>query len=331
MKRIVLISVIIAAVLPASIYAQLTNPRFVELPNTPVPVPTERFVIFGPAGANLVTQEGVDFATVGSLMPYVVTPPIEEDDMPQGDNTNFRIEYLWQFSPQMTPPGPSALNVLRLPLAATELPNPAAAPPSVIAPTANWFLTNEVSVRMPAQTGEVRLTHNARYIFNEQPMCPGDPNDNLNYTINVVPRPSIRVRPGVSSRDLETISCIDEDVIIPTGETGHLLLDGYEDLNIQFTMRRRPMASTNFTTIVADQWLVLEGKTLEFPGELFNEPGVYVIEFLNITDRISRKSLDMAAVAAQAGLDLPASTYTVYIYPRPSTEVLQPVRHLMNN
>jgi hypothetical protein len=54
--------------------------------------------------------------------------------------------------------------------------------------------------------------------------------------------------------------------------------------------------------------------------------GRYDVTVTNITDRISRKSLDMTLVAAQVA-DLPAAAYTIWVMPTPVTA---PIRHRSN-
>ena len=330
MKRTA-VTVILAIAMSAGIFAQqLTNPRFTQLPHTPVPITPEStyFVEFDDPSKSSDKEEGVDYVTVGSLMPYKVAPPIAAGDMPQSANTNFRIEYKWLFTPQ-SPLAATPLGVLKMPAATTELPTPAA----LTATDAFWYNANEVSVRMPADEGTVTLTNSARYVFNNLPLCPGEDPDDKGYTIKIVPRPSVRLASGVAKEDLEIVSCVETDVVIPTSGLGaHLTVDGFEDINIEFTLTHRAIGSSGTpTTLYQNQWLVLNGKTLDFPGELFQSPGVYSIDITNVTDRISRKSLDRDAVKAKLETDLPAASYSVFIYPKPDTNILQPVKHIKNN
>ena len=339
MKRTVIIA-ILAVFLPAGIYAQTSTP----LPSTPVPInPLEDYFIdFGPATQTSDIQEGVDYVTVGSLMPYRVKPPIDDDDMPTGAKTNFSIDYKWLFTPlsPITPTTP--LQVLRMPNGTTiPVSNPGAAPAAMPAtPTnANWYTTNEVSVRMPNQTGNISLTHSTRYMFNDEILCDDPSATDLTYTIRVVPRPSIKVNSadGIGVGDLEIVSCIDDPVIFPTNtDAGALLIvDGYDKINVQFTLNHKTLGGGTPTPVMTEQWIELDGKELKFPGAMFNKVGIYTIDILNVTDRISRKSLDQDAVkSVLTGADAdvpPAGALKVYIYPKPNTPgTTIDVQHIKN-
>ena len=331
MKRIIAIMIILAALLPAVVNAQSATPLPSITP--PWPIAPTHFVKFGPAAENLVTQEGVDFVTVGSLMPYRVNPPVLEGDMPTGANTNFSIDYKWQFMS-----GTAVLPVLRMPVDASGVPNPGAAPAATSNPVLHWYTTNEVSVKMPTTVGTVALTNNSRLVFNGTVMCDEAPGTNdLNYTIRVVPRPSIKINTadGIGVGDLEMISCVEDPVTFPTNsdEGALLIVDGYDVINVQFTLKRRPLGGGDATTVVNAQWIELTGKELTFPGAMFTQVGVYTIDILNVTDRISRKSLDQDAVKAVADVDMPpAGSMNVYIYPKPnSSGNVQDVEHIKNN
>ena len=343
MKRIVLISVL-AALLPVSLYAQPASSSVqsaTPLPTTPVPITplTEYFVDFDDSGSG-DQDEGWDYVTVGSLMPYRVKEPLADADMPKQTGTDFRIDYKWHFSHS------SASNpVLNMPTATVTSTHPGAATaaPTMSPATPNWYTTNEVSIRMPltptATGSEITLRHNTRFVFNGVVICdePTEAND-LVYRIKVVPRPSIKLTAtsGTEIPDVEIIACVNDNVTFPANPPGaNLVVDGFDKINVQFTLWHRPLGSTAAPTAVAEkQWLELSGKTLQFPGSLFTTVGVYTIDILNVTDRISRKSLDQDAVAAVAGADMPEDgKLKVFIYPQSNTtpETINDVQHIQNN
>ena len=339
MKRIVLISVL-AALLPLSLYAQSVHSTTPMPSSTPPwPITETHFVDFGADGQTLDTQEGWDYVTVGSLMPYRVNVPLAGADMPKQEGTNFRIDYKWHFSHSNT-----VLNMPTTggPFTATH-PSAATAAPTMSPATPNWYTTNEVSIRMPltptATGSEITLAHNTRFVFNGEILCfdPSNPPADLTYRIKVVPKPSIKLTAtgGATDPDVEIVACVGDDVLFPVTNPGaNLVVDGYDKINVQFTLWHRPLGSTAAPTAkVTGEWLELDGKTLEFPGSLFDEVGVYTIDILNVTDRISRKSLDQVAVAATVGTDTPENgKLKVYIYPQSNStpETMNDVQHIKN-
>ena len=338
MKRTVIIA-ILAALIPLSLYAQgySATPKPSVVP--PWPITGTYFTPFDNSG-NTANNESWDYVTVGSLMPYRVKEPLLEGDVPQ--NADFRIDYKWLFTLHgSTTPMP----VLNMPTEAGHVPNPGAATdaPTMSPATPNWYTTNTVSIKMPLtpteDDEEITLAHNTRFVFNGIVLCDaitGPPD--LTYKIKVVPKPSIKLTAtgGATDPDVEIVACVGDDVLFPVTNPGaNLTVDGYDDINVQFTLLHRELGSTDDPTAkVTAQWLVLDGKTLEFPGSLFDEPGVYSINILNVTDRISRKSLDQGAVAAVIGTDTPAAgKLKVYIYPQPNTPGVNvnDVQHIRNN
>ena len=340
MKRIVIISAILAMVMSAGVLAQ-TPPTHVNLVRIPtiaddVPVPGAEYRPFVAPPVNLTDgAEDVDFVTVGSLMPYRMEAVFTGTEVPTG--TNFQIDYFWRFVPQMDPPGPSPLAVLQKATATTPIPT-GAATASTIDPVANWYKDeNEVTVRMPRQTGNITLSTSARFVFNGDVMCQtGTPPTPVDYRITVVDRPKITpVMVDGVPKHLEVVACVNEDVPFPsgTGATALLNLSGYGPYNVNFSITRTPMTGTDVDPYTySNLWLVVTGNELVFPDALFDEPGVYEIEILNLTDRISRKSLDQDEVKAVAGADFPASSLKVFIFPdlgQPG--VLSPTQHIRNN
>jgi hypothetical protein len=70
----------------------------------------------------------------------------------------------------------------------------------------------------------------------------------------------------------------------------------------------------------------LTSANLVIPSTEFSSNGLYEIDITGITDRISRKSMDMTLVT-QAG-NIPTDLFQVYIYPAPQTN---PLQHIRNN
>ena len=351
MKRIVII-VILAVFLPVGMYAQspsvfISQDDYNALLVVPVPPlattfpidTAKHFVNFDVPANNAHNQEGVDYVTVGSLIPYRVKKPLTSAEKP----ASLTMDYMWLITPRS--PNPTVkLDVFKMPTSLAEVTTTVAATPATPA-AADYFTNNEISVKMPPQPGMVDLRHRVRYTFKENEMCPPDGTpiyrDQL---IQLVPRPSIKLNTGdgVGVGDLEFVGCVDESVTVPTTGTGAealLLVDGYEDIIIQLKVSHKALETDGGAETVPfnGQWVKLSGKTLEFPGALFTESGVYTIDILNISDRISRKSLDQSLVKSviegpTAGLDVPpAGSLKVYILPK-ITEPghMEPVQHIRN-
>ena len=333
MKRTVIILVSLAVLMPAIIYAQPTHANLVKIPTVAdaLPLTDAYFKEFVSPPTDITHMaEHVDFVTVGSLMPYRVDPVFTGNEIPKG--TSFSIDYMWLFTPQA--PLTHTFSVLQMPTAVP--PNPGQATASSSAPTANWYTTNEISVRMPASTGAVVLSNSARFVFNGVVMClDGTGPTPVDYKITVVNRPKLMPKTvSGTAVDVEIVSCVDEDAEFPVNTAGNALLDftGIGPFNINFNIKRTPLSGTstiayNYTNL----WLKLDDDKLIFPDALFDEPGVYEIDILNMNDKISRKSLDQDAVKAVAGTDVPTSSLKVFIYPSVNTPgVLSPVEHIRN-
>lgn len=231
------------------------------------------------------TPESIDSVTVGSRMPYKVTP--------QTAITGLTFEYQWLFSPSLTVQD----------LDGTNLTNKGS----------NYYDESEISVVMPATTGNITLTSNVRNLLNGVELCTGVSATN---TITVLPRPTITWTAGGI-----TAICDAQDVTIP------VTLTGFREFEVAYTVTHYTnYDGTGTETSSSVSYAVISGSDLVIPESAFSANGLYEITVVNITDRISRKSLDMSLVAAQTA-DLPPDAYKVLLIPAPTT---QPVQHIRN-
>ena len=236
----------------------------------------------------LTGTESIDSVSVGSRMPYRTDA--------QTPVTGLTFEYKWVFSPARTVQN----------LAGTALTEKGSG--------SNYYDENEISVLMPATTGVVTLTTNVRSLFNGSVLC--DAGD-VNNPIQVVALPTITWTAG------DRAGCEAEAVIIPVTMTNGL--DGLPQYRVTYTLRYFTAFDKTGTPATTTGVVEPTGSDLVFPASTFNQGlGVYEITVTNITDRISRKSLDQSLVAAQT---LPTGVQNVYIYPAP---VANPVQHIRN-
>jgi hypothetical protein len=133
-----------------------------------------------------------------------------------------------------------------------------------------------------------------------------------------VPRPKI-----IWKANEPTIGCSAQEVRIPVTPTGFRQFEIAYSINYydNYDGSGTPVASTS-------DYLVLTNDILIFPANAFDSGlGLYEITITGITDRISRKSLDMSLVASQPG-DLPPDAHQVFLYPSPKTNPLKHVRNM---
>ena len=237
------------------------------------------------------TVESIDSVTVGSRMPYKVAA---QENVPSG----LIAQYKWLFS--TTSP---AIVIQSLALTPTDLTG-----------ADNYFTANEISVVFPS-LGDITISTNVRYMMGSTPLCAAA--DDTDNTIRVIPRPTIK---WVAD---EVVGCVAMPVTIPVTVTG------YKQFEVMYTITHyTTFDKTDDTPTTTNAWVVLTGNSLIFPASTFSATGVYEITITNITDRISRKSLDMDLVKAQMN-DLPEGTYAVKIYPAPQTKPLQHIKNIM--
>jgi len=316
MKAIHKIIIGFFALLPLGASAQIV---WHTPPATLTATPTYQNVpLAGIAGffTDFTGANAVDTVPVGGRMAYRVDPP---DVLPT--SLNISAEYKWLFAP--------ALPVLQLNATGT------AATASTFTPTANWYKENEISAVMaatafPTLPASATIRTNVRYATATSALCPGDETSDDVNNIVVIDLPEILWTAGG-----QVAVCVNEAFVIPLSTLRHFIAGSHPDpkLEIAFTITYWGKNFVNTGTPVEEEDWFLSGaninmtsNTLSFPG--LTEYGLYEIKITNITDRISRKSLDPLTVA---GSKLPPDVFTVVILPRPDAAPLQQLQHIRNN
>ena len=232
-------------------------------------------------------DETIDSVTVGSRMPYRVDA--------QTAIPGLSFEYKWLFSPALTVQDYNGITLTG---------------------NAGYYAANEISVVMPATAGDLTITTNVRNLMGTTVLC--ETTDETN-TIRVVPRPTIKW----AANGIVT-GCSAQDVTIPlTALTGSELFEIAYSIDYWDTYDK-----SGGLTSTSSGYVVLSGTSLNFPATTFaSGNGLYEITVTDITDRISRKSLDMSLVQSQTS-DLPGDAFQVLIYPSPTTNPLQHIRNM---
>ncbi len=282
------------ALLSASLWAQ---PNYVE---------------FSAAG----TPESIDTVTIGSRMPY----KMDGDPAVQKLVSQSKLapsEFKWVFKPVLTSnPDLTVLNI-----GGTN--NATAAGSS----TDDYFMDKEISVKMTA-LGAYKLTINEQMMLTAtKPGCPGT--DSV-ANILVVDKPKL-----AWTTKVEDALCDPEDINVPLDLTGFGLWE------VSYTISYIAHGATGSPSVIKTITNTQVGKNSSKAGSYdlkvlgtdinngqADKSGVYTITITNLTDRISRKSLD--PIAAVAGTDIPNATsvYTINVYPAPKTKKLQHVRNM---
>lgn len=234
--------------------------------------------------------ESIDSVTVGSRMPYKV-----EAQTPVAI-TGYSFEYKWLFSP--------ALTVQSLAGAA-------------LTGTSDYYGSNEISVVMPATPGDITIATNVRSMYNGAQLCVAGATDVTN-TIRVLPRPTVQW-----TSNQPVVGCVAADVNIPVTLTGQQQFEIAYTVNYYSTWDK----SGGLTSASNAYMVVPANGILTFPASTFVANGLYEIVITGITDRISRKSLDMSLVAS-APADVPANPFQVNVVPAPVTNPLQHVKNI---
>jgi len=276
------------------------------------------------AGANVI-----DSVTVGSRMAYRLGE----------QSVKFGLEYKWHFEL----PSGGTLPVLTLDGSSSFTPSHTGA--------ADWYSWSalrpcEVSVVMPASrtnAGQhIALRANARYVVPAgigtravvppsavvETVCSGAPSDREG-RIAVINRPSIRWE---GSENI-IAHCLDEvsEVVIPSFVSSEVA--GAKRIEVECRIEFFSSGSTTPEVIFNGWTTISEGSVqLVFDVSHFNRVGMYEITVTNITDRISRKSLDMELVKAQPS-DIPQAKYQVHIYPIPDPNniKLEHIKYIIDN
>jgi len=236
----------------------------------------------------LTGPESVDSVSVGSRMPYKTNA--------QDAVAGLTFEYKWLFTP------------------ASPILNLAGTTATEKGSASNYFDENEISVLMPSSAGAVTLTTAVRSLFNGTVLCASE--DSI-YNIRVVPLPSITWT-AADHAGCATAAAVTVPVTLTNGLIGQPQYEVTYTLSYYtaFDKTGTPVTTTGNT-------IAPTGSDLVFPAATFNQGlGVYEITVTNITDRISRKSLD-----ALTATTLPTGVQNVYLFPVP---VANPVQHIRN-
>lgn len=288
----------------------------------------------GPTAATYETTNS-DYVTIGSRVPYYVAPDPIIAAM-QAAGTMGYSGFSWRFT--------TAANVNLTGVAAVNYDGTG----TTATAQAGFIRQNEISVIWGGADVATGSTYNVRAIERSNPLsgiadgCNGD--EELKNVI-VLPRPTV-VFPTTSAGGCGITPGAASTFYVPVNVTG------LGEWQITYTVTYNGnayIASTTTanlgtaTTVTNDGTVVAEAAAtkniLGTPtGDANGIPviingggaasgfGYYDVTITNITDRISRKSLDLTLVAAQAG-DLPGATYRIYVNPTPSTS---PIQHLQN-
>ena len=252
------------------------------------------YVPFSAAG-----PESIDTVTVGSHMAYKVAGDPVIAGLPS-TVVNPSI-FKWIFSPAVT--------IKKI---------DGSADLTTVEP--NYYLEKEIRAVMPVVSTPttMTLTINEKVRPVSGTGCEGT--DSV-ANILVVLKPTLQW-PGTK----EISGCTATDVPIT------LSLTGYSQWVVTYNVLYTAYTSGALQTMKLPNQTATIGsnKTLTIDNSVFDADGKYEIQIVNLTDRISRKSLDQDAVKALAGTNIPAATdlYTINVLPTPKTKKLQHVRNM---
>jgi len=180
--------------------------------------------------------------------------------------------------------------------------------------SAPYYGSNEISVIMPTTTGDITITTNVRTLMGSNVLCEAI---DVTNTIRVLPRPTVKW-----AATGPIVGCSSQDVTIP------LTLTGNEQFEVAYNVEYYDTYDKSGGLISSSSgYIVLTGNNLDFSAATFPNDGLYEISMNEITDRISRKSLDMDLVKSEIA-DLPDNSFQVIVYPTPVTN---PLQHIRNN
>ncbi len=277
---------------------------FAQLPSPSHPVDNTWYTLFSASG----TRESVDTVTVGSRMTYKTTGDPAINALVTA-NKMAASEFTWVFSNSQAVYVPSANGTTTAPT------------PSTVVGHAGYFSGSlkEIHTIMPANP-----TNSLTLFVNEWSMLTsttsGCEGKDTTYNIVVVNRPTLRW-PGTAAQSI----CASTAINLLLTLTGYsqwevtYKIDYYDDF-VGTGVPTTPGTSTKMT--------VPANKTLNFAATNFVNAGTYKITIENLTDRISRKSLDQSLVVSQSGDFLNGAAYTVTVVPAPNTQKLQHVKNM---
>jgi hypothetical protein len=178
-----------------------------------------------------------------------------------------------------------------------------------------YYAEKEISVVMPASAQTITLTVNEWSMPKTGTGCEGT---DSTWNIVVVNRPTL-LWPSTK----EVGGCVATAVTIPLTLTGKS--DWVVTYDILYTAYTSGAPQT--TKLTNQSATVGSAKSLTIASTVFDTPGKYEVKITNLSDRISRKSLDV--INAVVGTDIPAAadTYVVHVYPTPKTQILEHVRN----
>jgi hypothetical protein len=265
------------------------------------------YVKFATAGE----RESIDSVTVGSRMAYRMAGDPVIANMPAAV-MNPSI-FKWNFSQSVTIKSLDGSQTL------TEFDNTA---------SPGYYTNKEISVVMPTTAGSMTLTVNEKTRPVTGTGCEGT--DSV-ANITVVDKSTLRW-PGT----IEVGSCTATDVVIPLTLAGSL--KGRHEWDVTYEVLYTPYdnyPSGTITKVAGTTVRIPAANTLTINSTVFDAAGKYEVKVTNLSDRISRKSLDQAAVAAVAGVvgtggaTIPSAMYAIHVYPTPQTKKLEHVKNIL--
>lgn len=266
------------------------------------------YVKFAAAGE----RESIDSVTVGSRMAYRMAGDPVIANMPAAV-MNPSI-FKWNFSQPVTIKSLDGTQTL------TEFDNTA---------SPGYYTDKEISVVMPSTAGGMTLIINEKTRPVVGTGCEGA---DSTANIMIVDKSTLKW-PGT----IEVGSCTSTDVVIQLTLAGSL--KGRHEWDVTYEVLYTPYdnytASGTITKVASTTVRIPAANTLTINNTVFDKAGKYEVKVTNLSDRISRKSLDQSAVAAIAGIvgtggaTIPSDMYTVHVYPTPQTKKLEHVKNIL--
>jgi hypothetical protein len=248
-------------------------------------------------------DETIDTVTVGSRMAYRVKGDAVIAAMPATimDPSIFK----WLFSETVTIKSLDGTSTL-----------------SEVGAGTHYYAEKEISVVMPANPGAMTLTIAEK---SRPKVGTGCESPDSVANIRIVPKPKLE---WPATKEIGGCSGNNVDIA--------LTLTGYKDWVVTYDVlyTAYTVGATTSTIVSGAKATIGSAQKLTIASSVFGtapgNPGKYEIRVTNLTDRISRKSLDQDLVKAVAGTDIPAATnmYTIHVYPTPTTHKLEHVKNL---
>ena len=245
-----------------------------------------------------VAGEGRDSVTVGSRAGYQISPDPTIVALSAIMNPSI---FQWAFS--------NAAPVLKSDGSAT-------------APVGGFYSDTAISALMPAAVGSISLNVMER----SQPKA-GTGCDGLVQTLNI----DVLSRATITFTGTSNGACSAANYNIPVN------LTGFGPWTIEYSITYTTFAGVSSPAV---NYLIGSGAailgvlyqtstSLNLPitaAQLSSGLGTYAVNIINVYDRFGMKSLDLTKVASQVS-DLPATAFSLIIYPTPVTS---PIKHVKN-